>query len=77
MSDPDTPEDLTPAEQALDGHLALLRSDAPQPPATMDLQIVRRARWQRSVRRPLFTIGHFVAAIRDGIRLLLVPADRR
>jgi hypothetical protein len=76
MSDPDTPEDQTPAERALDGHLALLRSDAPRPPSTMDHQIVRRARWQRSVRQPLLAIGHFASAIRDGIRLLLVPTDQ-
>ena len=77
MSDPDTPEDLTPAEQALGRHLALLRFDAPRPPAAMDRQIMHRARWQRSVRQPLLTIGHFAAAIRDGIRVLLVSGGQR
>ena len=74
MSDRDEPpEQLTPAERALEGHLQLLRGDAPTPPQSMDRQIIRRARWQRTVRRPLLTIGHLAAAARDGIRLLLVP----
>ena len=78
MSDPNEPaEDLSPAERALEHHLTLLRGDIPAPPASMDHQILRRARWQRTVRRPLLTVGHFAEAVRDGIRLLLAPPKPR
>jgi hypothetical protein len=77
MSERDGPEELTPAEQALEHHLELLRSHVPAPPVTMDRRIIRRARWQRSLRRPLLTFGHFAAAIRDGVRLLMIPPKHR
>ena len=78
MSEPsDPPEDLTPAEQALEGHLTLLTRDLPDPPQSMDDRILHRVRWQRSVRRPLLTIGHFAEAVRDSIRLLLMPPRHR
>ena len=81
MSDLDAPDDapdeLSAAERALEQHLALLRVEQPVPPSAMDSHIIRTARWQRTIRRPLVTMGHLVAAVRDGIRLLIVPADHR
>ena len=78
MSDPDgQSEELTPAERALERLLLLLRDEGPEPPASMDHQILRRARWQRTVRRPLLTVGHFAEAVRDGFRLLLAAPKHR
>lgn len=77
MTDPDGPDELTPAERSLTRHLELLRSDPPAAPRTMDSKIMRTARWQRTIRRPLLTIGHFAEAIRDGVRLLLMPTNHR
>jgi hypothetical protein len=43
----------------------------------MVAHVVRTARWQRSIRRPLLAIAALSAAIGDGIRLLLrSPTDR-
>jgi hypothetical protein len=62
-------EPLTPAEQRLDEHLALLR-DAPQAPSTLTNHVVRTARWQRSVRSPLLAVAHIASAAVDAMRLL-------
>ena len=77
MSDADAPEEFTAVEQALEGHLELLRAEPPAAPAALDHRIIRSARWQRTVRRPLLTIGHFAEAVRDAIRLLFMPPDHR
>ena len=77
MTDPNGPDELTAAERSLTQHLQLLRADPPIAPPTLDVRIVRSARWQRTIRRPLLTIGHFAGAIRDGLRLLLMPTDHR
>ena len=77
MSDSHEPEMMTPAEHALEVHLDLLRSDAPTAPPSMDRQIIRRVRWQRSARRPLLIIGHFAATFLDGLRLLVSRPDHR
>jgi hypothetical protein len=37
----------------------------------MVTHIVRTARWQRAVRRPLLAFAALAAAIGDGVRLLL------
>ncbi len=72
------PEPLTPAERGLDRHLQLLRTDAPSPPAPMVANIVKAARWQRAVRRPLLVVGTLAATVSDAIRLLLgSPSNRR
>ena len=77
MTEPTEPPDkLTPAEAALEAHLELLRGEYAAPPASMDRQVLARARWQRSIRRPLITIGHFAETVRDGLRLLLMPPPR-
>jgi hypothetical protein len=78
MNGPEGPSDERgPAERRLNEHLELLRSDPPQGPSLMVVHIVRTARWQRSIRRPLLAIGALAVAIGDGVRLLLgSPTDR-
>ncbi len=78
MNGPREPSDaLSPAERQLSQHLELLRTNAPVPPAPIVAKIVRTARWQRTVRRPLLVIGALAAAVGDGIRLLLgSPTER-
>lgn len=72
MTGPEEPaEALNPAERRLDEYLELLRSDAPTPPAPLVGKIVRAARWQRTLRRPLVAVGALAAAVGDGVRLLL------
>ncbi len=71
MNGPQEPrEALTPAERGLHEHLEVLRLDAPPPPSSMVAQVVRAARWQRAVRRPLLAVGALAAAVLDGVRLL-------
>ncbi len=77
MTESGGPDQPTPAERSLIQHLELLRSDPPVAPLAMESRIVRSARWQRTIRRPLLTIGHFAGAIREGLRLLLMPTDHR
>ncbi len=74
---PETPEDLSPAERSLHEHLELLRIDALPPPASMVATIVRTARWQRAVRRPLLAVAALAGAVSDGLRLLLGPRPGR
>lgn len=69
----DIPDDLTPAEQRLHQHLAVLREDAPPAPTTIVKRVIRSARWQRAIRRPLQAIGALSATVGRGLRLLLKP----
>ncbi len=72
MTDGETPADeLSPAEQRLSEHLALLRDSPPMPAADMIDRIVRSARWQAAIRDPLVLAGAVAAALGDGIRMLL------
>jgi hypothetical protein len=78
MSGPREPDDtLSVAEQALRRQLELLRDDPPTPSSALSTRVVRAARWQRAVRRPLMTIGVLAGAVRDGVALLLVSRKRR
>ncbi len=69
----DTPDELSPAEQRLHEHLAVLREDAPPAPTTIVKRVVRSARWQRAIRRPLQAIGALSATVGHALRLLLKP----
>ncbi len=71
------PEPLSPAERRLEQHLQLLRSDAPRPPAALVANIVKAARWQRAVRRPLLVVGTLATTVSDAIRLLLDSPSNR
>jgi hypothetical protein len=66
-------DDKTPAERRLGEHLDLLRTDPPPSTALSVDAIVRRARWQRAIRRPLLTIGALTASVLEGIRLFFGP----
>lgn len=74
---PDPPDERSPAEQRLNEHLQLLKTDLPQPSVALVRRIVRAARWQRAIRRPLLTIANFAGAIADGIRLLISSRTSR
>ncbi|MDQ6746243.1 MAG: hypothetical protein M3Z27_09565 [Actinomycetota bacterium] len=69
----DDREETTAAEQRLGEHLQLLRTDAPQAPALIVGRVIRSARWQRAVRRPLLAIGGLTATVGHALRLLLKP----
>jgi hypothetical protein len=77
MSGSDQSADLSPAERSLDEHLQLLRSDPPAAPGTLVSRVVRTARWQRAIRRPLMTAGAIAGAITDGVRLLFGSRGRK
>jgi hypothetical protein len=63
------PEEMTPAERRLLGHLTLLQ-DAPASPPSLTEHIVRTARWQQTVRSPLLALAHLTAAAADAVRLI-------
>jgi len=78
MNGPDeAPEALSPAERRLHEHLELLRTEPLVAPAPLVARIVRAARWQRAIRRPLVAAGALAGAIVDGVRLLLGSRTRR
>jgi hypothetical protein len=70
VSDTDDSDELTPAEQALQERLRELQADQATP-SSLTPRIVRAARWQRTLRRPLQAIGNIGGAVIDGVRLLL------
>jgi hypothetical protein len=75
MSTRDHDEPPTAAEARLVEHLAALRGGAvPAPELVHDL--VRRARWQRAVRQPLHAAGLLLAALGEGVGIL-VRSTRR
>lgn len=76
MNSTDDPDELTPAEHALREQLQVLQSDRTTPSAALTPRIIRAARWQRSLRRPVLAIGSVGGAIIDGIRLLLGSPTR-
>ncbi len=69
----DDRDESTAAEQRLGEHLQLLRADAPQAPALIARRVIRSARWQSAVRRPLLAIGGLTATVGHALRLLLKP----
>ena len=78
MSEPtESDEHLSPAEQAVFEHLAVLRDDPPTPGTMLVSKVVATARWQQALSRPLFVIESLAQAIRQGIVLLFAPAERK
>jgi hypothetical protein len=77
MSEGDYPaDDLTLAERRLSEHLELLRASPPIAPPELIARIVRRARWQRSIRDPLLFAGMVALAMTEGLALLSGPGAR-
>lgn len=77
MTPDDSADELTPAEQALNDHLQLLRSSPPETDRTLIVGVVHSVRWQRAVRRPVIAAAALAAAAVDGIRLLFGGRSRR
>ncbi|MFZ0040605.1 MAG: hypothetical protein WAK93_04805 [Solirubrobacteraceae bacterium] len=69
--------ELSPPERALNNHLELLRLSPPESRPGIVARIVRTARWQHAVRRPVLAIAAVAAAALDGIRLLFLGSRRR
>ncbi len=66
------PDELTPAEARVTDLLHQLAAPAPGPPGTALVRhVVRTARWQRTVRSALSAAGNVVAAVADGLAVLL------
>jgi len=68
-------EQLTPVERRLEEHLAILRG-APEPPQSLTPQVLRQARWQRSLRTPMLAVAHVTAVVADTIRQLMRGSSR-
>jgi len=64
-------EELTPAEKRLREHLDVLRANPPEPDPSLIERVGRAARWQRVVRTPLRAAGMLVAAVGEGVVVLL------
>jgi hypothetical protein len=68
----DDRSDPPPAdERRLDELLALIAADRPAAGPHLSQTVVRRARVQRAIATPLRTVGTFVAAVGEGVRLVL------
>ena len=68
----DDRSDPPPAdERRLDELLALVAADRPAAGPHLSRTVVRRARVQRAIATPLRSVGTFVAAVSDGVRLVL------
>ena len=75
MSDGENPaDDLTVAERRLSEHLDLLRASPPIAAPELISRIVRRARWQRTLRDPLVFVGAVAVAIGEAVFLLSGPS---
>jgi hypothetical protein len=70
------PDENNPAALKLETYLESLRTNPPQPDADLAPGIVRRARWQRTIRAPLRAAGTLVAALVDGVTILLGSGRR-
>jgi hypothetical protein len=68
-------EQLTPVERRLEEHLAILRG-APTAPQSLTPQVIRQARWQRSLRAPMLAVAHVAAVVADTIRQLMRGSSR-
>jgi hypothetical protein len=66
---PEDDEQLPPAERRVREFLAALGADAPRPDAVLASVVVRKARWQRTVRGPLRAAGGLAAALVEGVRM--------
>lgn len=68
MTGPDGPEDqLTPAQQRVAGHLALLRAQPPTPDTSLVRRVMRTTRWQQAVRAPLRVVTMIAGAVLDAL----------
>jgi hypothetical protein len=76
LSDVEDPaEDLTPAERRLSEHLELLRGSPPTATPELITRIVRRARWQSTIRDPLVFVGALALGLSEALSLLSGRSD--
>ena len=68
---------MSDAERRLSEYLQLLRHAAPDPDRAPVPRIVRTARWQRVVRRPVRVAGIIAGAALDGLLALVAPGKSR
>lgn len=71
MSDDATEEPLTPAEQRLQSLLAGFKAQPAPADPELAQRIGRSARWQRSLRRALLSVGTTADAMAGGLRSLI------
>ena len=64
------------ADQRLDQHLELLRSNAPAASAGLAARIAQRARWQGAVRAPLQAAASLLGAAAQGLAALVGSRGR-
>lgn len=68
---------MSESEDRVSEYLAELRDEPPAPGTRLTPSIVRRARWQQAVRRPVKAVGALAAALGDGVALVLGVRRRR
>ena len=68
---------MSESEDRVAEYLGELRDDPPAPGTGLTPAIVRRARWQQAVRRPVRAIGALAASLGDGLTLVLGVRRRR
>lgn len=71
MSAPEADEELSAAERRLVEHLEIVRASPSRGELALRRPVVRRARWQRSLREPLQLIGRLATALVGGLAGLL------
>ena len=71
------PDEQSPATRQLESYLGTLREDQPRSDPDLVPHIVRRARWQRTIRTPLRAVGSLLGALADGLEAFLGPSQRR
>jgi hypothetical protein len=69
-------EPRSPADQRLDEHLALLRTDGPAGDRALAARIARAARWQGAVRTPLRAAASLLGAVAHGLAVLVGARGR-
>ncbi|MFL5839292.1 MAG: hypothetical protein ACJ77Z_02440 [Thermoleophilaceae bacterium] len=70
MSSEGDADGLSPAEDRLLQHLEALRDDAPEPGAPLAAAVIRRARWQGTVRPFAQSAGILIGAMGDCVRIM-------
>jgi hypothetical protein len=65
------PDAASPAEEQLLRHLHVLRSHPPHPASSLTEAVLRRARWQATVRPYALAAGRLVGGMGDSARIML------
>jgi hypothetical protein len=68
---PPEPDFESAAEERLDSHLELVRSDPPAPGRSLTRRVFRTLRWQRVLMVPLRAVSAVAQGVLAGVRALL------